>query len=269
MSHTWANGLNGAWYNTYVPQASDYSAIDASFNAAINGDGGSNGAPWTPISANVFVDGAGFWIGRSVWTMQSGATAKTANGAPFTLGDSDYFVYANGHPSRTRTILQSMFGLDQVNSWTPFVDVSLPCGMKATQTGAQLILPLRVHQGSQISTVQFSFAVGQSHSNVPANLPVFRVCKKDGFGNVTPLATSGVDAQGFLAFPTPVSGAAWYSGGAVQTITYTCDAGVVIDKSTYSYFAEIQDEHGAHSLPLNLYISAFATFIDILDNRPS
>ena len=250
--HSWVNGLNGAWYNGYTPTPADFAALDQALEQLVNGDGG---GIWYP-SAPVVVGGAGLWLTSSSYLTQ-GALVVATTGVPISFGDSDYFLFQN-HVSNTRTLLQSFLNISPQTGWIEGA---------STQLGARGLLPLRVPNGATLSTVVLTFQVGASHSGIPANMAKFRVCAVSPSGVVTPMATTGVDVNGFLPLATPASGSAWYAGGGFQTATYTCTTSNVIDLA-HTYFLEVVDESGTNAKVGNVYVQAALNLTGIADNRP-
>lgn len=272
MSHTWINALNGQWINGYVVQGTDLKTLDTNITACLNGDGGGT---WTPAAA-INVGGAGMWA-AALWTLNVAGIANTPSGSGkrFTHGDSDYFVLAGGHTGSTRVIHTSCLDARTAGYWstnTTFVGIA-PVGA----VGQSFVVPLKVHNGATLTQAVLTFRVGQTHPNVPTQLPTVRLVKIDSNFVVTPLNTSftgNYDATGALVFnPTPSTGANWYNSGNAQTITYACDASLVIDTSTYTYFAVITDESGTNALcgtgaNENIYQDLALTFTNIADMRP-
>jgi hypothetical protein len=129
-----------------------------------------------------------------------------------------------------------------------------------------------MHNGAQFTQAILTFFVGQNHAGVPISLPKFRIIAVDQFGNVVGPwhvgTSSNGDAQGYVQPTPPGSGAAWYNGGAAQTIVFNPNNPVnpVID-TAHTYFAQIIDEAGTNALPLNLYSDVQLLFTG-LDCRP-
>jgi len=75
-------------------------------------------------------------------------------------------------------------------------------------------------------------------------MPRFRIVRADAKGTITPLASAvvGADADGWISPTKPTSGAAWYASGLAQAFVYTCDQNNIIDKSQYTYWAEVFEE---------------------------
>jgi hypothetical protein len=200
----------------------------------------------------------------------------TALQPQFTFGDNDYFVLQPGHTAQSRVILTPVgVGLATPAVWSSNSVTSAGnavYGLTSLLTGGGLDVPLRVHHQATLVSATLTFFVGQAHTSVPAILPGIRLVGMNMAGEAFPLATTsgspGTDASGMQFFPTPASGAAWYDGGDVQTLTYTCDAGIVIDTTQYSYHAVIQDEFGVGALNGNIYVEIALTFADIADQHP-
>jgi hypothetical protein len=263
-----------AWVDGVNILASEMKALDDKSVAMANGDGGGSYAP----SSAVEIRGAGVWI-TGPWVL-TGASAFAQNesggGKRHTFGDNDYAELAVGHTDRTRSIICSFSAwVDTSGGTTQFVAEYGFVSPRARQVGGRMLLELDLHHGATIGQAVFRFAVRQAHpsANPPAVLPSFRVFAHDAQGNIIPLSTSGVAAGGFKSVPTPASGTAWYAAGLQQALTYACDAAnvtpaVVVDRSKYSYWAEVSDESGANSLDLNEYFEVEVDLTTILDDRP-
>jgi hypothetical protein len=241
-----------------------------------------SGAPvsgWLP-SSPIVVGGAGIWFASPTCFVENGANITTppASGKRVTYGagtPNDYGQLVNAHTGSTRTLRTNCAGLEAA-SW--FV---------ATANGAQGAagdpvngpvphgyVPLRVHQGAQLTQAVLTFFVGQTHANVPQHLPRFLVSATDQFGNVILFhvgTSSNGDTSGFIQPPPPASGAAWFNGGAAQTMVFNPNNPVnpVIDRTKYIYTAEIIDESGTNALSGNLYSDVTLLFSGIADTRPA
>jgi hypothetical protein len=260
-----------------VQPASWWETCDLVLSKALNGDGGGT---WTP-SAPIIIGGAGMWFGGPVF-LSGGAIAvnNSGSGTKFVHGDSDYFQLANGHTGATRTLSQSMGEAIDCSDFTSVMECAAETITTITTTplsAPRCLIPLFVHDGSAIEGVAFSFGVAvHSFSSPPASMPAFRVYARDALGNIIPLSSTIVEptliANGFKPFPTPASGSAWHASGATQTINYLCDTNSVaatrVDRSKYTYWAEIIEETGANSVAGNSYYGMAVTFTAIADQRP-
>jgi hypothetical protein len=263
MGHTWVNALDGAWYNTYVPTLNDYASLDALLFAMVNGDGGGT---WTPAT-NVTVGGYGMWFAGPS-TLGGGAELQTTAFKQITHNDSDYALLVNSHTGSTRTLRTSCLAAGSPSGWSLGANPGQYSQIVSLSPGSRAVVPLRMHQGATLTQAVLTLVVLRSRSVVPAVLPGIRICQRDGLGNITPLVASGGDLNGFVYFPTPSTGSAWHNAGNAQTMTYTC-APTVIDRTQYTYFAEIVDESGKGALNYNCYNDIQLTFTDIADTRPS
>lgn len=288
MSHQWANSLQGAWYDGFVVPGADMSSLDGKLAALINGDGGGT---WAPIQV-IYIRGAGVGV-LGPWTMGGTAFAQSTPSKPFTLGDSDFFDLAVGHTSRSRTLMSSCLDmLATITRSDPVVISGIgwkklsgngievvptlgsafgsPSGTQAF-VPANMVIPVRVHNGATLASATLTWNVGQSHSAIPENTPKWRIVSISSSGKLTPLNTTftgSYDAEGFLLMATPASAAAYYNSGSLYTPTYTCDAGVVIDTSVNEYAVEIVDEWGpTNSLMGNTYYEVALSFTTIVDMR--
>ncbi len=261
--------------------ASYWATLDLSQYQGVRGD---IGGIWYPAAA-ITIGGAGMGA-AGAWQMYNvGAAVITSAGKGVTHGDSDWIQLTG--VSRSFEVSIGAMGIDRsvdtVSTapitpqwgWNTFVDglKQTPAGGANYAFGARLIVPLDMHHNATLAQVTVNFIVGQSHAGVPASLPMVSVFRVDDSGNVTQLATNaalaGWAGAGFVEFnPTPGSGAAWYDGGAMQSIVWTADAGVIIDNSTYRYFCAIVDEQGTNALAGNSFLSAVPNFSTIPDLRP-
>lgn len=132
-------------------------------------------------------------------------------------------------------------------------------GPGSSQIQGVLVLPGCLHNGATLSVVTVRFQVGQSHSSVPATLPnfqMFRVSWPNGGFQV-------VETLGSAGSPTPSTGASWYSSGNTQEFGLVLTQNNVIDRTTYTYYLGIVDEHGTNSLSGNLYHQLKLTYSQI------
>lgn len=108
--------------------------------------------------------------------------------------------------------------------------------------------------GRSITQLAATFAVGQSHSAVPAVLPTMRLYRTQSLTSlgVAPAADQSLLAAVDAPFPTPGSGALYYSSGHLQSWNLTPDQNNVID-TTRRYYAVLIDENGANTHTLNAY----------------
>lgn len=262
----------GAWY----------AALDLAQYQGIWGDAGGT---WNP-SAPIRIRGASLWFcGPVAFNNGSEAVRTFWGGGGITHDDSDY-IELSPALTRTYTIGLSANGIDA--SYETFVSGGNPVvprfqwldttdGMQTVaatnySSGARMVVPLDMHQGATLASVTLSFQVASSHGP-PAALPMLRVYKVDQLGNVTQLASNtalaGWVGGGFVTVsPTPGSGAVWYNGGFTQYLTWTADADVVIDNTTYRYFAEFVDEQGTSALGGNTFFALRPSFTAINDMRP-
>ena len=155
--HTWVNGLNGAWFNTYVPSVSDFTALDSLLVPMVNGDGG---GAYTP-STTVTINGAGVWFAGPT-TFASGSAVVTSAG-PIVFGDSDYFVLGGGHSGASRTIRTPCTSATSAFGYGITVGTAY-AALESLIVGSRAIVPLRVHQGATLATATLTFAVAQSHT---------------------------------------------------------------------------------------------------------
>jgi hypothetical protein len=137
-------------------------------------------------------------------------------------------------------------------------------GISDNAAGGSWVFTLsRLQNGGTLSSVVVTFNVAPpGRTNIPAILPNLSVVRCT-YGNETASVNlSSTDPQ---FFPTPGSGTAYYDGGAVQKITYTCNQNNVIDNTKYYYVVIITDESGLHSEADNNFYSAQCNYTNIPD----
>jgi hypothetical protein len=262
----------------------EWDTLDGYTAAMIDGDGGGT---WSPTAQILIGDGglspefagqgslwlAGPWSLGSSGGFAAVATTPAASGVKFTFGDGDFFELAPGHSGATRTMSEQILNVAVFVPATANVGGPTTSALQTLYDGTWFAVPLPVHDGATLSSVVVKFEVGATHANTPANMPQIRVVRVDSSGNKTSLASSaqGADGSGWIAFPTPASGALWYAAGATQTWTVTCDENNVIDATTYTYWVEIEDESGLHAFAVgagNCWEVVEASFTAIPDTRP-
>lgn len=268
MAHFVRTQPDGTWVSGYVVQPDDFKdatrGLDVKTFKAINGD---DGGTWTP-SAPIIIGGFGLRVTGPLLVSNSGVIQTVSgSGARITLGDGDYPQLAIGHTGRSFTRAN---GSECAFSTLPMI-VTGSGGATSTALGQIFTIPItQLHDGSTVTTVTFNFKVGTTHPSVPAILPRMRVVRMSANGDLAPMKSvgSGADINGYVTVTTPVSGAAWYNGGAAKTFVYTCDQNNVIDKSQYVYFLVIVDEDGSGAIVGNTWLPTLFLCTNITDLRP-
>ncbi len=230
-----------SWPRGYAPTGDDLKDIDVRTTDAVNGDGGGTYTPSAPIE----IEGAGVGV-TGLWTFYDDVVVEPAGAARFVFDKNtvdDAFVLRSGHNGRARSYVEQCAKAFPART----TDVTTSSYIRSRFPGARIPLPFRTLNGATLATLNFRFSVGESHADVPAQLPRFRVIRVSDDGAIASLramdATTSVD--GFQSFVTPASGAAWYDSGNIQTYLYTCNQNNVIDVEAYSYLAEFVDEDGS------------------------
>jgi len=262
MAHNTRIRPDSAWIIGPVTPSGEWLTIDTNLTKAWNGDGGGT---WQP-TGHYTIGGSGMWFCGATNTFGGTSSAITTvlGGVGIVLDDNDHILLSAGHTGRSRDISVSFDTAVFASGWD--LQQGPYNAIVSTALAANAHVRLRVHNGATLASVTFRFQVVNSHGP-PESLPLFRVYATDTAGNVTPLLTNAL--SGYVPFtPTPATGAAWFAAGAVQSLTYTLDAGVVIDTSKYIYWAEVVDEDGTSAITGNQYIDVTASFTTILDMRP-
>jgi hypothetical protein len=238
-----------SWVTVDVPRGRDLNAMQQAAVEAINGDGGGTYAPIFPI----ILGGAGGTL-RQHCALQGGLL--TRRGGRYVLGGNDFDQFS---PTRSRSILMPLLrqqskSLEDFWNQTPLAHT----GGDGTNTLVFGIPSRYLHQGGRLISITARIRVAQPHAGVPSP-PTINCLRFDvGLTGFVGLASGGPSA-----FTMPGTGALWYAGGAVQSWTLTCDQNNTIDKGGFFYVLEITDEHGANSLPPNLFPSVTLNFDSI------
>lgn len=253
-----------------LPSADVNNAWTSITNAADKSSAGDliSGVWQLASTAGIDVNNAGAQINSSVAggivsSAAAGIKTTAAGGFQLAGGSTDWPTFSSNRSySKAWQIAYPTLETGWSNTVAGNASIGLIGG---ATTGAQpLILP-GLHNGATLASVSVLFYVGTSHSAVPANLPtiaVFRIPVTAGVGTAyaaTPLSTSS--PQSFS--PTPSSGAAWYSSGNIQALTFSCNQDNVIDTANYIYGATIVDENGANSASGNFYYAIGYTYTTI------
>jgi|SRR6266850_754083 len=180
------------------------------------------------------------------------------------LADRTQFLATMGRRSATTiTVAPTPFNLSYAVDWFVGDDGTIGATgqflVKAAPNDNAVIVELTPylvdHAGRTLTQCKPVFAVGESHASIPLVLPSMRIQRTQSLGttSVAPTAPTSLIAAGSVPFPTPGSGAAYYSSGQLQTWTVATDQNNVID-STRRYFAILIDESSTNSLPGNKYL---------------
>jgi hypothetical protein len=248
--------VQDSFYVNGVPiPASYFQTLDTRQSQAINADAGGTWAPGAPVT----IAGAGVWL-AGPWSTSAGVGIKTLPGSGKRLvhAAADVPLLAAGHDLRFHIIDTACIGGSQVSPGPPSVTLGLPVSGAVVMSGdgGRLLVPLDVHNGATFALVALTLRAA-THSGIPSTTPSMRVYAVDAFGNVLPLGGTPGTA-GFVSLPAPLS----VSGYSATTLTllYPINAGVVIDRLFFSYFAEIVDESGANATVGNQYQFLRSTF---------
>ncbi len=248
MSHFERERPDADWYRGLQIPHTVIRNIDEKTLLAVSGTGGTY-APSSPI----ILGGEGVEL-QSAMLLSGTATAFPAVGKNYIFGDDDYFRFS---ALRDRTIIDSptlLLAKDtlqrEARPWGSTSTVAPT--LRTKRPRARLLMPIRIPDGSYLATVVVAFKVGQSHANVPANLPRMRVVRigTDGVIEQHPNPSSALyDPEGWVRFPVPASGAAWYDSGNVQTMPLYYDYAntEAADSASYGYAVEWEDEWGTNS----------------------
>lgn len=219
--------------------------IDEKTKMAVSATGGTY-APSSPI----VIGGAGIELQCAM--QLTNAKAQPGVGRVFRFGSSDYFKH---EIAVSRSIVDSPLlllgshNLPRQAQLQMSVSATTAPALQTRRASAFLRIPLRIPDGARVSGIEIGFKVGVTRANVPA-LPKARLVRAsigDAEWRQHPYCSSPLfDQEGWVSLPTPASGAAYYNGGALQTLSLTYNALLVdpIDTSLYSYALEWIDDSG-------------------------
>lgn len=288
MAHFERELTDAQWHRALSVHEDILKNIDEKTKKAVSGTGGT----YTP-SDPIVLGGAGLELqcgldlGSAGAQAYPGGTDATDEDADFVFGDDDFF---RNESDLTRTIDDSPFLIfgnftlqREAIAWNSVTNAVTPA-IRTRRAGAFLRLPLRVPDGCRISGVEVSFKVGQDHTGtgVPAILPAARVVRIAVDGTIEPIpnqTNASHDPDGWVTIARPVSGAAYYNSGALQTLTCSYDgvSGPRVDRSTYAYAIEWKDERGTNAFDtyavggtpnVGNYLVHFKIAVAVPDLRP-
>jgi hypothetical protein len=183
-------------------------------------------------------------------TVVAGLRSTTPGGIELAGGSSDWPTFS---AIRSRTVWQPPVPNGFSTGWAAYLAASAlgTVGIVGPGPGSaasvQCCLLPNVHNGSELEQFLVLMTVGQSHSGVPANLPLFSLYAK-------PISGVGTDTNlGNFTIPTPGSGAAWYNSGNPQQFTFSVSGTPTLASGTYIYYLQVVDEYGTNSLSGNIY----------------
>ena len=269
--------------------ASYFQGLDSAQAGSINGDAGGT---WS-ASGQINVGGAGMWC-AGPWTGNTNQkiTTPLGSGKRIVLAANDFPVLTPGHQLSTRfTATPCALGASAsgagagvyripaaVAAGTPYQTALVGRGQ-----GSRWLVPLRVLAGATLANAELTFFVSQSHNPVtnpspppstflhwPVAMPQMRIYSLSAGGVITPLGANTGSPSGFVSFPAPATVGAYV--GMPLTLNYQIAPGTVIDKSRYSYMAEIVDESDgadlatgarALSVPGAMYEYVYSYFTNI------
>jgi hypothetical protein len=144
-----------------------------------------------------------------------------------------------------------------------FVSATVPNGTiigPGISTGAAWYVPIQVHNGATLTSVQFNFSIADHtglgiSSIMPPQFDVIAVPIAAASGYVH-LNSSFPKSMNF----TPGSASSYSSQ---TTLVYTTNQHNVIDITNYAYFAVIYDESGSHTITGNAYGNVITIFSNI------
>jgi hypothetical protein len=129
-------------------------------------------------------------------------------------------------------------------------------------TPARFVMPLRVHDAATFLQATLTVQTA-THFALPTSWPAMRIYALDTSGNIFPLGGDPT-RQGWMNFPA-VSLGSWSAQSVA--LTYTINAGVVINRRAFQYICEVTDESGiaaaSMGFPFNAYKAVLCAFTNI------
>lgn len=248
---------DATWVDGYDLTRDDLEDLDRKVFGSWNGDRG--GAYCAPKTGGAVYDfgGSGLHVTGPTRLTMGGALMGGAN--VFKIRDGTWPELGVTHAGRARSIGQA---LDQFFSPRPYLwslehayggigSVALACRSTFGRTVEvpEFYAPLRVIDGSTLSSVKLHFRVASRRIYAPLAMPKMRVLRVPRDSRTTtpqPLKLTS-DGLGFDSPALVTSPSAWFLDGAPQAFTYVCDQNHVIDVENYTYVVHVVEELGADS----------------------
>lgn len=262
MTHNVRTHVDATWTTgNYVLLASDWQDLNRKVFSSINGDKGGCWAPGATITLTGSVGGHLQVTGPML--VAYGGSLRTFNGSRFKILGSAWPQLAPKHVGQSREILHALFGFQTRDRlfWkhvmgmsgtgskvsgiqAPFCSYQAPGGLIYAPS---FYIPLRVHDGSRITSATVRFRVPFPRAKKPVVMPKLRIIRVSPDGTTVALKSiaGGADADGYASPAVSESGDAWYNAGQPQGYRYTCDQNHVVDSSEYLYYAQVIEECGA------------------------
>lgn len=236
MSHN-ARIYPDSYYRNGTPvPASYFQALDTAQASAVDADGGGT---WMP-SAPIVIGGAGLTIAAPAY-LSGGATIRTGPGAPIVFAANDAISLDASSVLSQRSITTWLAGEATVMSPRAGQISDDGKGTLAMLTGlgegTRWLCPLRVQDLGTFASISISISMA-THAAVPQQPPQMRVYALDVFGDIFPIGTAGIG--GWQSTRAVATGAAF---SAITSIDYQIPAGIVVNRSVFSYHVEIVDAY--------------------------
>jgi hypothetical protein len=206
-------------------------------------------------------------------TVATGILTTANAGLALGGGSNDWPTFANvsGTIPRSRSSTARFMNARALAAgWTiyttSFPILPFPVLVGPATTALQAVPLDFLHHGATLNSLAFVFAVGASHTGVPAQLPQFSIYRSplaigaSAYSSSVALSTTAAQSPA-----TPGSGSIWYDSGVNQQMVYGCNQANVIDTTQYAYFAVIEDENSTNAIAGNLYIAMIPNYVNILN----
>jgi hypothetical protein len=225
------------------------------------------------IQATVFA-GISAGVARGIASgVARGIESETPGGIALNGGAPDYITYVTTRQVTRNVALAgpaSTAGVSIGTGWSEGnINGAALIGGALTNV---LLVPLNRMlsgdlNGSTLINATLVFAVGQSHSGVPAAMPGFNILRQ---ATAATSAVSGISlfTGGFQTMASPGTGAAWYASGNMQNFATSVNQHNLIDLTSYVYYLFLVDESGSNALSGNYYFSLLLNFEGISNSAP-
>jgi hypothetical protein len=267
MAHFTRELSDAGWYRGLKVPQTVIRNIDEKTKKAVSGTGGT----YNPAAA-IIIGGAGIEL-QSQLSVGSSAAFPGA-GKNFIFGDNDFFQYESPVTKvvTTPSAVVSYWTTPRQFLYRYSENLAQKPALQSRQPGASMRFPLRIPNGSVLSSVSLKLIVGTSHTNPPQYMPRMRIVRVTAAGVVEKhpnVSTASADADGWVQFTRPATGTLWVNSGNPNTLTIEFSTLSMLrsDVSTYGYHAEYRDEYGTDAKAGNV-ILGFDASVLIQDIRP-
>jgi len=192
-----------------------------------------------------------------VISIAGGLKTTAVGGIQLAGGATDWPTFS---ATRTHHTVSPMLPQNPNTNWVTSINGYL---LGQAVGAAPINIPLRLHDGATLTSLDLDFTIGSTHSGLPSNQPSYGISRLDVSGSAGTVV--GLRSGGSVSLGAGSLAAYNAFVGVPVSLAYICDQNNVIDLSRYFYFAEILDENGTNAIAANQYygIEAFMTVADM------